>query len=177
MIDWKFLVTLGPVDRSHLPILRSWRNDPRIWDWCRQSDLISDWDQEKWFERQSQDPTIKMYTVHDSNGSVCGVAGLTDIHPINRRAEFSLYIAPAFQRKGLGEKALKTLFSHGFYTLNLNLIWGECMDGNPACQLFEKIGMLKEGTQREFYFKKGKWLDAHRYSIRAIDWRDQWTIS
>ena len=95
-----------------------------------------------------------------------GVCGLTDIDWINRRAEFSLYVAPEQHRKGLGHRALNLLFAEGFGTLNLNLIWGETFKGNPAAIMFLKAGMKKEGTRREFYYRNGIYTDAILYSIR-----------
>jgi RimJ/RimL family protein N-acetyltransferase len=67
----------------------------------------------------------------------------------------------------LAKKALKMLFKFGFDDLNLHLIWGETFDGNPACALFERIGMEKEGTRRDFYFKEGKFISCHLYSITS----------
>lgn len=166
MIDHGFKVELGPLDSSDLDKIRSWRNDQRIWAWCRQNDLISDRDQRKWFESQSDDRCIKMYTIKPKGSDfMVGVCGLTSIDHVNRRAEFSLYIAPTYQGCGYATEALKTLCAHGFKSLNLNSIWGESFDGNKATAMFEKIGFKKEGTRREFYFKDGRYVDAHLYSL------------
>lgn len=166
-------VKLGPVDRTHLGLLRAWRNDPRIFRWCRQNDVISDLHQEEWFTRQAHDPSIRMYLIHaphHGNMKAVGVCGLTSLDPWNRRAEFSLYIAPDSQGLGHGKAALAALFTHGFRTLGLNCIWGESFDGNPACRMFEALGMKLEGTRRQFYFRDGKLIDAHLYSILAHEW-------
>lgn len=170
MIDHGFGVRLGPVDSTHGEMLRAWRNDPRVWATCRQNDLISDRDQRAWFEKQSVDPSIRMYLIYDVNKQPVGVCGLTSIDPWNRRAEFSLYIGPEHQGKGLARSALKTMFTHGFKTLNLHLIWGESFAGNKACELFKKIGMTMEGIRRDFYFRGGRYLDAHLFSVRADEW-------
>jgi RimJ/RimL family protein N-acetyltransferase len=168
-------LTLEPLDSSDMGLVRAWRNDYRIWQWCRQNDLISDAEQVRWFNRQSEDPTIKMYKLQmatpERTGPV-GVAGLTSIDMLNRRAEFSLFIAPDFQGKGLGRVFLGMLFDHGFGNLGLNVIWGETFDQNPAARMFENLGMTKEGTRREFYFRDGRMVDAHLYSITAREWHD-----
>lgn len=159
--------------------VREWRNDYAIWQWCRQNDLISDVDQNRWFERQSTDPTIKMYKItvgfkKDDKPHVVpvGVCGLTSIDYVNRRAEFSLYIAPQFQGNDFGDKALRCLLSHGFKNLGLHVIWGEVFAGNPALKLFENLGIKREGTRRDFYFRDGKFIDAHLISIKEDEWTE-----
>lgn len=161
------------INEDDLMTLRSYRNEWSIRRWCRQIGLISEVDQLGWWAELAEDSTRKMFAIKDpsySDGKVpVGVCGLTSIDHINRRAEFSLYIAPQFQKKGLARKALKMLFNFGFDELNLNIIWGETFDGNPAIKLFEKMGMVKEGTRRDFYFKEGRFIDAHLYSLKKSD--------
>jgi RimJ/RimL family protein N-acetyltransferase len=172
MIDFGFGVTLGPLDKTCIERIRIWRNDKSIWMWCRQNDLISDMAQERWFSAQDVDATIHMYTIWSSAG-ICGVCGLTSHDYMNRRAEFSLYVAPEMQQQGIGTKALQTLFSHGFANLNLHCIWGESFEGNPAIESFKKIGMKHDGTRRDFYFKDGKYIDAQLFSVLEGEWKRQ----
>lgn len=169
MIGHGFGVLLGAIDAEHVPVIRKWRNTYDIWKWCRQHDLITEAAHLRWFERQEADPSIRMYMIH-ANGQAVGVCGLTDIDLHNRRAEFSLYIAPDHQGAGYGKRALQTLLTHAFKTLNLNTVFGETFDGNPAGGMFESIGFKKEGTRRAFYFREGAYVDAHLYSICAHEW-------
>lgn len=177
MIDHGYGVILQPLDSAHSEQLRKWRNDYRVWKWCRQNDLISDVAQERWIERQSSDPTVKMYTIWDKHGSLVGCCGLTSIDQTNQRAEFSVYIDPLVQHRGFAGEALKTLFIHGFYSLNLNLIWGETFAGNSAGKLFEKIGMVKEGSRRDFYYREGRFIACELYSMTRKEWMAQCTTT
>jgi [ribosomal protein S5]-alanine N-acetyltransferase len=169
MIDYDYGVALGPLE-SKYTFIKHWRNNPKVWKWCRQNDLISDAQQQKWFENQSNDPTIKMYMVWSSESETVGVCGFTSIDMLNRRAEFSLYISPEHHCKGLGKKALKTLVHHGFRNLGFQSIWGESFDGNPAMKMFEQVGFVKEGVRRNFYFRDGRFIDAHLYSLQVYEW-------
>lgn len=162
-------VSLGPLESGYSEIIRSWRNNRSIFAWCRQKTVISDLEQERWIDAQSKNPSIQMFGIFRC-GEIVGVCGFTDIDHFNRRAEFSLYIAPEHQRKGFATFALKTLFSHGFKDLGFETIWGETFDGNPASFVFEGIGMRREGTRRQFYFKNGKLIDAHLYSVLRSEW-------
>lgn len=171
MIDFGYGIQLTTVDESHLNDMRDARNDYSTWKWCRQPSLILEQQHKQWFDWQAKDSNTAMYSIRHELVNFVGVCGLTGVDWVNRRAEFSLYIAPFYRGKGKASAALKTLFSHGFNDLNLNLIWGETFDGNPAYDLFLKLGMKHEGTRRDFYFKDGKYIDAHLISLR----RDEWT--
>lgn len=170
MINYGLGVTFDSLQREDMHQLRVWRNDYSIRKWTRQNDLISEIDQLKWYEAQNADPRIKMYSILDSAYHLIGVCGLTSLDLVNRNAEFSLYIAPAFQRQGHGKKALQTLLCHGFNTHGLQVIWGETFEHNPAAKVFVDVGLKKEGTRRSFYFRDGRFIDAHIYSILREEW-------
>ncbi len=166
-------ISLAPLDSTDAALCRSWRNHWEVWRWCRQTDMISDVEQGRWFQAQALDPTIRMYKVQggtEKASAPVGVCGLTSIHPVHRTAEFSLYIAPEAQKRGLGSKALELLFDHGFSNLGLNMIWGESFADNPAMRLFARLGMHMDGTRRQAYWKDGRFIDCHLYSITAEDW-------
>jgi len=170
-------INLDYIDNDIGEMLNAERNRAGIRDWCRQVGLIDDLQQMNWNKKISEDPKIRMYLIRHKdkdNGLVCvGVCGFTDIDHLNQRAEFSCYIFTNEQGNGYATKALQTLFKHGFDDLNLNMIWGETFDGNPAVDLFtKKLGMFLEGTRRNFYYKKGKFLDAHLLSISREEFRN-----
>jgi UDP-4-amino-4,6-dideoxy-N-acetyl-beta-L-altrosamine N-acetyltransferase len=156
--------TLRPLQKTDLPKMIEWRNNPKIMAWCRQETVLS-WERHvAWYDSLHSRTDVLMFAIQDQ-GMIVGVCGLTSIDRLHQRAEFSLYIGPEYQRKGYARFGLLTLLKVGFWQLNLRLIWGETFDGNPAAHLFEQLGMVKEGTRRQFYFKSGSWIDAHLYSI------------
>lgn len=145
------------------------RNDERVMKWCRQYAPLHYDDHLKWFDWQRTNPKIEMFAI-ENHGIIQGICGLTDVDLINKHAEFSLYILPHQQRQGHGYNALKLLFNFGFDSLNLNRIWGETFDGNPALRLFETLGMEITGVRPEHYFKNGKYLDAFLLSLSREKW-------
>jgi RimJ/RimL family protein N-acetyltransferase len=169
VIDFGHGVTLRALLRTDKRQLRFWRNDYSIWKWCRQNTLLSDVNQDMWFESQAVDPKIKMFMIQ-KDGDEVGVCGLTDLDLVNCRAEFSLYIAPLKRGKGYASAGLKTLFSHGFSSWPLRVIWGESFQNNPAMMLFQRLGMNMDGIRRDFYFRDGKWIDAYLYSLTREEW-------
>jgi RimJ/RimL family protein N-acetyltransferase len=127
--------------------------------------------QAKWAELQASDPSIRMYLIWaETTAHPVGVCGLTSIDLVNRRAEFSLYIAPEARGAGHGQAALKTLLSHGFANLGLHSIWGESFEGNPATRIFETLGFKVDGKRRDFYFREGKFINATLHSLLASEW-------
>ena len=170
MIDSGRGVKLDTIDKTNSDLLRHWRNDPAIYKFCRQYDLITEAQHEGWLEWQATSKDARMYLIRAAQGSAVGVCGLTDIDLINRRAEFSLYIEPSNQRSGHAQAALSTLLDHGFKSFGLNCIFGETFAGNVAAKMFEGLGFTLEGARRDFYFREGRFIDAHLYSILACEW-------
>jgi len=140
---------------------REWRNDHRVWQWCRQYTLIDKLSHERWLEKISSDPTIKMFGISSLPGKIdVGVCGFTSICLLNRKAEFSLYIVPEFQGKGYGKDALWTLLTHGFNDWGFNRIYGETYSDNDAFKMFLGLRMKVEGTMRGSYMRGGKMIDS-----------------
>lgn len=186
MIDYGHGVKLRRLFPEDMNQTYVWRNDMRVWHWCRQNDLLHPQGHDAWFRAQASDPTVTMFmieaipstivriagdpAVDENTPQRVGVCGLTGIDLTNRRAEFSCYIGPEHQKNGYGRKALQTLFTHGFKNLNLNCIWGETFDGNSAARLFKRIGMKSEGFRRQFYFRDGEYKNAELFSVLASEW-------
>jgi len=118
-----------------------------------------------WFKSLAGDSSRKMYAISTETADPAGVCGLTSIDYINSRAEFSLYIGPQYQQNGCGGRALHLLLSKAFCDLNLNCVWGESFEGNPAERVFSRLGFHLDGTRREFYFREGKYINANLWSI------------
>jgi RimJ/RimL family protein N-acetyltransferase len=159
-------ITLGDVPFESA---RAWRNSESVWRWCRQYTHLSEAEHQAWQARIATDPSIKMFGVYEQ-GRPVGTCGLTSINRVNQTAEFSLYIAPGHQKRGLGKAALIKLLAHGFFDHNLNLIFGETFDGNPALKVFEAVGMTKEATLRERYYRDGRFIDVHIVSMLRSDY-------
>lgn len=166
-------IYLDTIDIEDMKKLRKWRNHPDIYQWCRQHSLINEIKHGNWYEWQATEPSVEMLIIRTATGDPVGVCGLTSIDHLHRRAEFSLYIAAHRQGKGYGYNGLRMLIDHGFRDLNLNIIWGETFEGNPAMSMFERIGFVYEGTRRQFYFKNGVYLDAHLVSITKEEFYDR----
>ncbi len=148
------------------------RNDARLWRWFRQPRPLSWAEHVHWFSSLAGDQQNIMFAITDLD-YLKGVCGLTSIDRINQHAEISLYIACKDWRKGIGSQALGFLFEHAFLRENLNHLWIEAYEGSPAIPFVQTLGMMPCGVRPKFYFREGKFVDAHLFSIT----RDQWNES
>lgn len=176
MIDFQFGIRLGPLSNIDPSVLRGWRNDFNIYRWCRQIDPIEVWEHGAWIESLAHRSDIKMHLIMKLDGTPIGVCGLTSIDMVNRSAEFSLYIEPGSQRGGYGQAALKTLCAYGFLMLGLNHIFGETLADNPAAYMFTRVGFTFDGIRRRYYYRYGRFIDAHLYGLLDEEFRSKWII-
>ena len=149
------------------------RNNPLVYKWCRQFKLLSDFDQERWAEQISCDPTIEMFAIckHEGLQPQVGVCGFTSIDRHNRSAEFSLYISAEYQKNGYAREAMGLLLDHGFYDFGFHRIWGEVFDGNPSLDLFKKLGFEINGILRHSYFREGRFINSTMIDLLDHEWR------
>lgn len=161
-------IILSTVDSDIAEEIREQRNNPDLFKWFRQPTIISASNQINWIDKIQNDSTIQMYSVYgevDKDTCLVGVVGLTSIDYIHSKAELSIYIFPEYFNRGFGTEACKAILDIGFNTFNLNRIWAEVFEGNPAIKLYEKVGFILEGTLRQTYYKCGKYINSLMYSI------------
>lgn len=138
-----------------------------IYNWAVQN-TVATFDLENRTEDKAQewfllhrDPYYPLF-VAEMNNEIVGWASISPFHPrpaYKASGEFSIYIAPDFQKRGLGKRFLATLCETaqqlGYHTL-LGLITGT---NTPSLSVAEKLGFLEVGRYREVGQKFGKVLD------------------
>jgi len=168
--------------KAHGVQLLEWRNTPELRRWFREYREIT-WDEHVnyWHSRTGKrDETHFVVTASFPieqgpakgvpKSTIIGYAGFTKIHPVNRTAEFGIYLAPEYQGKGFGKDALLTLLRYGFHELNLNHIWAEVYDDNAALEVYKHVGFMVEGEMRNHVFKHGYYLSAHIVGMLYREW-------
>jgi len=106
-----------------------------------------------------------------NNSTLIGHCVLTNIHWTYRTAEFGIYIGDKAGRGfGWGTEALKLLLTYGFDVLNLNKVWGEVYDDNPALKIFEKLGFKQECIMKQARFMHGKYCDIFVIGMLKGEW-------
>lgn len=162
MMETSFL--LREVEPGDLPQLNIWRNDKEIIDTLGSNFLhIAGPIDQQWYEGylKNRTETVRLAIIHKASGDYIGNVNFTNMHPINRAAEFSIMIGDKrYWSKGIGTQVTRAMLAHGFEDLNLNRIYLKVLKNHRAAiRVYEKAGFALEGCLRESVYKNGEFKD------------------
>lgn len=133
-----------------------------------------------WFEQALRLPPLERpFAAELLQGTekprLVGSAGLRAFDWRNRSAELGLVIGDkAMWGQGLGTEVTRLLLRHAFFTLNLHRIWLRVFaDHARAQRIYDKVGFVLEGRQRDGDFRDGRYRDVLVYSLLAREWRQR----
>ncbi|HIH21524.1 MAG TPA: GNAT family N-acetyltransferase [Candidatus Diapherotrites archaeon] len=107
-----------------------------------------------------------------NTGEFVGRASLHHFSKKDKRAEIGLFVARKNWKKGFGRELLEAILNFGFGKLELNRIGYHVSSKNKASlALVHSMHGKHEGTIREYYFRKGKFIDQNVFSILASEWK------
>lgn len=157
-------ITLEPIERFDLGLLKEWRNDPEIMQRTRQWRELTDEDQSVWFETlyKGKWPENLMWTIRIDDDERVGVCGLCHTDWIGRSAEVSIYVGDKeWQNKGIATEAIQQLKSIAFDRLNLDNIWAENYVLNTINKkLLLKCGFAYGGYRVKSVYKNGRYWNS-----------------
>ncbi len=107
-----------------------------------------------------------------------GVIGAIDLHlaPNHGRAELGFWIGVPYWNQGFATEAAAALLDYGFSELGLHRIVARHFPRNPASgRVLQKLGMIREGTQREHVLRWDRFEDLECYAILEPEWRSRRT--
>ena len=167
-------IRLRELRRDDIPLVNQWRNDPRVIEFLGANFLfIGPEIDDRWFDAYvaARDRAVRL-TI-ETDGRPIGCVNLTNIHPINRSAEFSIMIGdPDCWSKGFGKAATIAMLDHGFRDLNLNRVFLHVLVENArAVKMYESVGFRREGLLRQAVFKDGEFRDELLMSLLQSDYR------
>ena len=102
------------------------------------------------------------FTIADrATGTVVGWCGLHHVSAEHRHGELGVMIGdPAFRGRGYGADATRTLCAFAFDRMNLARVTLVVFPENTrARQVYERLGFVTEGVQRNAHWKRGAWHD------------------
>jgi ribosomal-protein-alanine N-acetyltransferase len=106
--------------------------------------------------------------------SIIGHIHLMEIDVLHRKAQIGFVLSKGYWNKGIMTEALITVLEYSFEKLGLNRLEGLCISSNQAAiRVLEKVGMVKEGELREYYFQKGTFWDIAIYAILKKEFRKE----
>lgn len=105
-------------------------------------------------------------TLKGVNNKVIGTCGFHSISSEHNRAEIGYEIHPDHWGKGIATEACLALIQHGFNTLKYHRIEAFIDPSHAASRrVLHKSGMQTEGVLRDYFFEKGRFVDAEMLSI------------
>lgn len=92
-------------------------------------------------------------------------------HVRDRRGELGYWLAVPAWGQGLASEATRALVDYGFRELALARIYAQVMVGNTASmRVLEKLGMVREGVQRQHMRKGHRLHDVVLFGLLRADW-------
>ena len=161
-------VGLRAIEKSDLPQLLEWRNQPDFRRYFREYRELNSTSQESWFEsRVLDDEHTQMFAIVDlSSGKLLGACGLCYIDWQNRCADFSIYIGAdhLYIDDFYAIDAAKVMMKYAFDELNFHRLWSEIYDIDEKKKaMFEKLGFVHEATHLQTHWTEGRWVDSWYY--------------
>ena len=93
---------------------------------------------------------------------------------LHRAFEIWFQVHPKERGRGVAHQAAAILVDHIFSSQPVERIQATVARGNDAsCAVLDKIGMQREGTLRDMFFLRGRFVDLHMYSIVRSDWKSE----
>ena len=136
-----------PTDGTYM---QQWLNDPKI---LRGFPLKTEAE-----IRDAVNFWVSFYRYHSSltavyQGEVAGVATLI-LNPyikVAHHALFSIIVGVPYRNKGIGTALMNNLCHLAKSRFNLEVLYLEVYEENPAISLYQRFGFVEVGRQRRFY--------------------------
>ncbi|WP_149180211.1 GNAT family N-acetyltransferase [Streptomyces sp. TRM49041] len=125
-----------------------------------------------WYgSRGDQPDRLDLGLVDRASGDLVGELVLFEYDEPNRSCTFRVAIGPKGRDRGLGTEAIRLLLAYGFERLGLNRVQLGVFTFNPrALRVYERVGFVREGVEREALLHDGEWIDSVRMSVLAREW-------
>lgn len=143
--------------RDQIEALRLIRNEPQVWSNLSNPFEINEMEQEVWFQSQSLDPK-KQYFGINWDYELIGCCWYDEWDRTNSSCRVGIMINPVYHGNGYGYDVLDSFVEYLMNDMNIHRIWCLVLETNKASLgLFNKLGFVEEGIQREAIYRKGEW--------------------
>jgi diamine N-acetyltransferase len=172
-------VRLRHVERVDLPKFVEWLNNPLVTQGISMHIPMSMDEEESWYEGVLKSPNeerpLCIDAKHEDGWQLIGNSGFFSIDWRNRSAEFGIFIGDtAYWDQGYGTEVVRLILQHGFSTLNLHRIFLRVFaDNQRAIRVYEKVGFVHEGCQRQAEYRSGRFQDVLLMSMLRPEWEER----
>jgi RimJ/RimL family protein N-acetyltransferase len=163
-------VYLRPLEAADAEQFRQWLCDPSVRTGLKIFAPITEKMEREFIENSGSNPNdFRFAIVRKEDDRLIGAASLHNTRWKDRSSSFGLLIGDTECRgHGYGTEATLLALHYAFVTLNLNRVELGVYDFNkPAIRVYEKLGFVLEGNQRQHSFVEGRYVDHYAYSMLA----------
>jgi putative acetyltransferase len=95
------------------------------------------------------------------DGVPCGIANLylQPYQKMSHQCLFAIIVDEKYRGKGIGAKLLRELMTLAKERFKLEFIHLEVYQGNPAINLYKRLGFKEYGVHRRFMKDQGRYID------------------
>lgn len=170
-------IRLRKLEVKDLETLRQQKNIS--WQSYHQSLIISEREQQRWYDKVSCDPSQVMLIAEkellgDGAWVWCdiGLVKLDSIHQIHRSANIGQDVWESQRGNGFGAMIVRAGVEFCFDVLNLNRIQCEIIHQNQASiKNYLANGFLQEGCRVSAVWKPGGWQDSFLFALLRDEWK------
>jgi RimJ/RimL family protein N-acetyltransferase len=119
--------------------IRQWRN--QCLSTLRTPFPLTKEQQEQWYRDEicNRASRSRFWGVTGEEHLLVGYGGIENIQWENRIGEISLLINPAEQGRKYGTRAARAIIDQAFNQLNLDTVYAECYQNNPAVRFWDNV--------------------------------------
>jgi len=162
---------LRPMVEADLPMVLSWRNQPRIREAMYTTHVISPAEHQAWWRVASVD-TSKRLLILDYLGAPIGHVNFVQIHQVNGTANWGFYLGGSEAKRGAGAAMEYCALDHAFGELGLRKLQCEVFEFNRGVvRMHQKFGFVQEGVFSRQFLRDGHYIDVISMALFADHWR------
>ncbi|MTG99402.1 MULTISPECIES: GNAT family N-acetyltransferase [Myroides] len=119
-----------------------------------------------WIERTVLKQGIRWAITYKEEDKLVGTCGFHNLSEENNRAEIGYDLHPDLWGKGYMTQIVSFLIEYGFKNMNLHRVEAFIDPSHHASRkVLTKNGMQTEGILRDYFFEKGRFVDAEMIAI------------
>lgn len=159
------LTNLRALDRNDASLLHGWLDDPELMRWwgygapaISLSAVV--YRIERWLEDERLLGHPAAFIIETLTGDRAGLLVLSDIQPVDRSAELSLFLEPQVRGQGFGADIVVTICDAAFDQWNFHRLTVRSeAENEKAHAFFLNNGFRAEGRLREARYLDSRWCD------------------
>lgn len=133
---------------------------------------VSQPQQDAWFQSVSTSRSSRRYVARlREDKSFVGVFRVDRIDMQNRSCLVGCDIHPSHRRRGYAEEIFSYMLDYIFLQLGMHRVGLVAIaDNQPALSLYQKLGFITEGNEREAIYRRGRFHDLIAMGLLATEW-------